>query len=376
MAAKRISKDGEDTSGSPAVTRAKKTKAKNATDTDDHRDSVSTIDESTDGLDCGFDDVAFSKIDELQDSGINVSDIQKLKEAGFSTALSIVYTTRRDLVNIKGMSDQKIDKISEAARKMAGSGFMSAGEFLKNKCATRMKISTGAPKVDELLGGGVETSTITEFFGEFRCGKTQISHALSVICQLPQNRGGTRGKVCYIDTENTFRPDRIETIAGYYGLDFEKALENITYARCFTSDHMVNLLSAACQKMSEEKYGLLVIDSLMAPFRVDYSGRGDLAERQQLLSRTMGRLQKMSEEFNLAVVITNQVLSDPGGAMVMGAPPKPAGGHIIAHFSTTRVFLRKGRAEQRIMKIYDSPCLPEGETVYEICAKGIQDVSD
>jgi meiotic recombination protein DMC1 len=129
--------------------------------------------------------------------------------------------------------------------------------------------------------------------------------------------------------------------------------------------------------MADEKFALLVIDSIMAPFRVDFSGRGELAERQQILARFMSKLQKISEEFNIAVVITNQVMSDPGAALTFAAnPPKPIGGHIMAHFSTTRLALRKGRAEQRIMKIYDSPCLPEGDAVYEICARGIQDAKD
>ena len=316
----------------------------------------------------------FQEIEKLQDCGINVADLKKLKEAGLHSALSIIYTTRKELCNIKGLSEQKVEKILEAAKKLTDAGFVSATEYARQKAITRFHISTGAPQVDGLLGGGFESCTITEMYGEFRCGKTQICHAISVIAQLPHNLGGGNGRVCYIDTENTFRTDRISSIAGHYGLDPTAVLNNILYARCYTSDHLVQLLVHVAAKMAEEKFALLIVDSIMAPFRVDFSGRGELAERQQILSKVMSRLQKLSEEFNIPVVLTNQVMADPAAAMSFAAnPPKPVGGHILAHFATTRLALRKGRAEQRVMKIIDSPNLPEGDAVYEICDKGIQD---
>lgn len=319
----------------------------------------------------------FVDVDKLQDGGINAADLKKLKEAGIHSALAVIYTTRKDLCNIRGMSDTKVEKIQEAARKLTDAGFVSGSDFLKNRLSLRYHITLGASQLDKLLGGGIESCSITELFGEFRCGKTQICHTLSVLCQLPISQGGGGGKAVYIDTENTFRPDRIQTIATEYGLEPSKVLDNIMYARCLNSDHLWQLLVCASAKMAETKFSLLVIDSLMAPFRVDFSGRGELAERQQILGRFMTKLQKMSEEFNIAVVITNQVMSDPGAAMTFAAnPPKPIGGHIMAHFSTTRLALRKGRGEQRIMKIYDSPCLPEGDAIYEICSKGIQDSKD
>lgn len=319
----------------------------------------------------------FIEIDKLQDGGINAADLKKLKEAGLHSAMAVMYTTKKDLCNIRGMSDTKVEKIQEAARKLTSAGFVSGVEFMRTKLARRFYITTGASQVDQLLGGGIESCSITELFGEFRCGKTQICHALAVLSQRPVAQNGGGGKVCYIDTENTFRPDRIRTIATAHALDPEFILSNVMYARCLNSDHLWQLLVCAAARMADEKFALLVIDSIMAPFRVDFSGRGELAERQQILARFMSKLQKISEEFNIAVVITNQVMSDPGAALTFAAnPPKPIGGHIMAHFSTTRLALRKGRAEQRIMKIYDSPCLPEGDAVYEICARGIQDAKD
>jgi meiotic recombination protein DMC1 len=138
------------------------------------------------------------------------------------------------------------------------------------------RISTGSKNLDQLLLGGIESQAITEVFGEFRTGKTQLAHTLCVTAQLPIEVGGGAGKVCYIDTENTFRPERIESIAKRFDLDPAETLENIIVARAYTVDHLNQLLMAAASKMNEEEYALLIVDSIMAPFRVDYSGRGEL----------------------------------------------------------------------------------------------------
>jgi len=200
-----------------------------------------------------------------------------------------------------------------------------------------------------------------------------------VMAQLPPNLGGANGKVCYIDTEGTFRPERIRQIAEQKGVSAEAAMDNIAYARCYTSEHLVQLIAEAAGMMvrDEDKFALIIVDSIMGVFRVDYSGRGELSERQQALGRVMSKLQKMSEEFGVAVVLTNQVMADPGGGCAfMPSHPKPVGGHILAHFSTTRLFLRKGRGEQRVVKLYDSPWLPESECIFEIFAGGVRNGSD
>jgi meiotic recombination protein DMC1 len=328
----------------------------------------------------------FIDIEKLQDQGINAADLKKLKESGIYSAFAVLYTTKKDLCNIKGLSEQKVEKIQEAAKKLlsdqqgnsSSSVFMSGLEFAKLKSKTRLYLSSGASKVDEMLGGGFESGTVTELFGEFRCGKTAICHSLAVISQLPVNMGGSNcGKVCYIDTEGTFRPDRISQISQCYNLNPNSVLSNIIVARTFTVDLLLQCLVQINAKFSEDRFSLLVIDSIMAPFRVDYSGRGELAERQQVLAKVMSKLHKMAEEWNIVIIITNQVMADPAAAMSFAAnPPKPIGGHILAHFSQLRLALRKGKAEQRIMKIYDSPNLPELDCVFEICDKGIQDAKE
>lgn len=328
--------------------------------------------------DDGEEVVPYSLIDKLQESGINAADLKKLKDAGFNTSQSVAFAMRKELLSIKGLSDQKVDKIIEAARKSSEIGFVTCTQLV-SKMKSRFQIATGAGKLDQMLGGGVESCSITEIFGEFRCGKTQLCHSLSVVAQLPSSMGGANGKVVYIDTEGTFRPERIRQIAEAKGVSPSDAMDSIVYARCYTSDHLEQLLVEAAGLMvnDEDRFALVVVDSIMGGFRVDYSGRGELADRQQKLARVMNKLQKVSEEFNVAVVLSNQVMADPGGGCAfMPSYPKPVGGHILAHFSTTRVMLRKGRGEQRVAKIYDSPCLPESESIFEIYNGGVRNGGD
>ncbi|KAL6078985.1 Meiotic recombination protein DMC1 B [Balamuthia mandrillaris] len=320
--------------------------------------------------------VSFIEIDKLQDLGINASDIAKLKAGGLYTVASILMNTKKFLCSIKGISEAKCDKIVEAASKLQFSSFMTGTEYL-SKRKDVIRITTGSAQLDTLLKGGIETMSITEVFGEFRTGKTQLCHTLCVTTQLPRSMNGGNGKVAYIDTEGTFRPDRIGPIAERFGLDPNAALDNIVFARAFTHEHQTELITQIAAKMVEDQYRLLIIDSITALFRVDFSGRGELAERQQKLGRMLSKLMKVAEEFNVAVFITNQVVSDPGGgAMFVADAKKPVGGHVLAHASTTRLYLRKGRGEQRICKIYDSPCLPEAECIYQISDQGIIDAKD
>lgn len=320
----------------------------------------------------------FQDVDVLQNHGINVADIKKLKTSGICTIKGLQMTTRKKLCNIKGLSEAKVDKMKEVIAKIGDNAFLTALE-VSEKRKFVFRISTGSAELDKLLGGGIESMAITEAFGEFRTGKTQISHTLCVTCQLPGNNGYTGGKVMFIDTENTFRPERLRSIADRFDLDHSAMLENILYTRAFTSEHQFELLDQVAGKFHEEGgvFKLLIMDSIMALFRVDYSGRGELADRQQKLAQMLSKLQKISEEYNVAIFITNQMTSDPGAAMSFQADPKkPIGGHILAHASTTRLSLRKGRGELRIAKIYDSPDMPENEATFCISGGGICDAKE
>ncbi|XP_063663918.1 meiotic recombination protein DMC1/LIM15 homolog isoform X3 [Pan troglodytes] len=306
----------------------------------------------------------FQDIDLLQKHGINVADIKKLKSVGICTIKGIQMTTRRALCNVKGLSEAKVDKIKEAANKLIEPGFLTAFEYSEKRKMV-FHITTGSQEFDKLLGGGIESMAITEAFG--------------VTAQLPGAGGYPGGKIIFIDTENTFRPDRLRDIADRFNVDHDAVLDNVLYARAYTSEHQMELLDYVAAKFHEEAgiFKLLIIDSIMALFRVDFSGRGELAERQQKLAQMLSRLQKISEEYNVAVFVTNQMTADPGATMTFQADPKkPIGGHILAHASTTRISLRKGRGELRIAKIYDSPEMPENEATFAITAGGIGDAKE
>ncbi|GBM75505.1 Meiotic recombination protein DMC1/LIM15 [Araneus ventricosus] len=320
----------------------------------------------------------FQDIDLLQEHGINVADIKKLKTSGICTIRGLQMTTKKKLGAIKGLSEAKVDKIKEAASKLSSNVFLTALEASRKRKLV-FKISTGSDDLNKLLGGGIESMAITEAFGEFRTGKTQLSHTLCVTCQLPGANGYAGGKAMFIDTENTFRPDRLKSIADRFNLDHEAVLSNVLYVRAFTSEHQMEILDLVALKFHEEGgvYKLLVIDSIMALFRVDFCGRGELADRQQKLAQMLSKLQKISEEYNVAVFVTNQMTADPGASMSFQADPKkPIGGHILAHASTTRISLRKGKGEMRIAKIYDSPDLPEEEATFAITTGGIADAKE
>lgn len=320
----------------------------------------------------------FQEIDQLQNLGINAADLNKLKAAGILTIKGVKMMTKKKLSDIKGISDAKVDKIKEAVKKMTQNDEFITGMEYSTQRQVIFKISTGSSEVDKILGGGIESMSITEVFGEFRTGKTQIAHTICVTSQIP-GIGHQGGKVIFIDTENTFRPDRLRPIAERFNLDADTVLNNIVYARAHSSEHQTELIDNIAALLFQEPgvYRTLIIDSIIALFRVDYQGRGELSMRQQSLSLLLSKLQKLSEEFNLAIYITNQMTSDPGAQMsFVSDPKKPVGGNILAHASQTRVMLKKGRQEMRVAKIYDSPDMPEAEAAFAITNGGIRDAEE
>ncbi|KAG0252268.1 recombinase rad51 [Mortierella polycephala] len=307
--------------------------------------------------------------EKLEECGIQTADIKKLKDAGYYTVESIAYTPKKALLLIKGISEAKADKIITEVPM----GFTTATEFHQRRSGM-LQITTGSGELDKLLGGGIETGAITELFGEFRTGKSQICHMLAVTCQLPMAMNGGEGKCLYIDTEGTFRPERLLAISQRYNLNGEEVLDNVAYARAYNTDHQMNLLVQAAAMMSESRFALLIVDSATSLYRTDFSGRGELSARQMHMARFLRNLQRLADEFGVAVVITNQVVAQVDGmAMFSADSKKPIGGNIMAHSSTTRLSLRKARGENRVCKIYDSPCLPESESQFSIGPHGISD---
>jgi len=303
--------------------------------------------------------------------GIGPASAEKLKEAGFATVEAIAVAPARTLSEVLGVSEERAARIAEYARKLLGIKFTTAEEVYEKRMKINF-ISTGSRALDDMFGGGIETQAVTEFVGEFGVGKTQLCHQLCVMVQLPPEEGGLSGKAIYIDTEGTFRPERIIQIAEYRGLDPREALRNIVYARAYNSDHQMLLVKEAEPIIQSENVKLLVVDSLVSYFRSEYPGRENLAVRQQKLNRHVHQLLRVADIYNLAVVVTNQVIADPSA--FIGNPLRPAGGNIVAHGCTYRVWIRKGKDNRRIARIFDSPKHPEVEAVFQITEHGIVDL--
>jgi DNA repair protein RAD51 len=292
-----------------------------------------------------------------------------------ATSFQIAHATNRKLSDVKGISEAKVTKLKEIVKSMVTMDFKTAADALEDR-KNIVCLSTGSTELDKLLEGGVETGSITEVFGEFRTGKTQLCHTLCVTCQQPVNEGGAEGKAIYIDTEGSFRPERLQAIAERFNLDPNAALENIAVARAHNSEHQMELLKTAAAIMAQDRYALLVVDSATALFRTDYMGRGELSERQMQMGQFLRQLTRMAEEFGVAVFITNQVVANPDGMSFAKDSTKPIGGNIIAHASTTRLRLRKGRGENRIMTVFDSPSLPEADASFALSAAGVCDCTE
>ena len=321
----------------------------------------------------GSENDSWKHISILTNNGISISDIKKLQDVGYHTVESVVYATKKKLIEIKGISEAKAEKIHFEAAKYVPLGFCSATECYRMR-QDLIHLTTGSRELDSILGGGIETGSITELFGEFRTGKTQLCHTLCVTCQLSIDRGGGEGRVLYIDTEGTFRPERIVAIAERFNLNQQDVLDNVAFARAYNTDHQMELLNQACAMMAESRYAVLIVDSATALYRTDYTGRGELAPRQQHMARFLRKLQRLADEFGIAVVITNQVIAQVDGtSCYVSDPKKPMGGNVIAHASQTRLYLRKGKGNNRICRIYDSPNLPSSECIFSISEAGIGD---
>lgn len=306
--------------------------------------------------------------------GIGPGIAAKLEAAGVYDLMGLAVMSPPALSEMAGVGEAVARKAIQAARGMMNLGFVSGDEFAKKRENVQF-ITTGSQSLNELLGGkGVETGAITEAYGAFGSGKTQIALTLAVNTQLPKDQGGVEGKAVYIDTESTFRPDRIRQIAEAIGANPEKVLKNILVARAFNSDHQILLMDKITEMIKDgEPIRLVVVDSLTTHFRAEFAGRGQLADRQQKLNRYLHNLQKIADQHNIAIFVTNQVMANP--AVMFGDPTTAIGGHILGHASTYRMYLRRGKAGSRVAKLIDSPNLPENECQFFLTEAGIRDES-
>jgi len=341
--------------------------------------------------------------EDLQDlPGVGPATEEKLRDNGFESYQGIAVASPGELSNTADIGESSASDIISAAREAADIGGFESGAAVLERREKIGKLSWGIDEVDELLGGGVETQSITEVYGEFGSGKSQVTHQLAVNVQLPVEYGGLEGSAIFIDTEDTFRPERIDDMVR--GLDDEtleatmvlhgvadedgadagdeallealltEILDKIHVAKAFNSNHQI-LLAETAQELASESQDdefpvrLLCVDSLTAHFRAEYVGRGELAERQQKLNKHLHDLMRVGDLNNTAVLVTNQVSSNPDS--FFGDPTQPIGGNILGHTSTFRIYLRKSKQDKRIVRLVDAPNLADGEAVMRITGDGM-----
>lgn len=304
--------------------------------------------------------------------GLGPATVGKLKEIGFKTVESLGTATVNELVSA-GIGEEVATRVIDMARKATAITFVRGDELVEIRKNVR-KLTTGCSSLDNLLGGGVETQSLTEFYGEFGSGKSQLCHQLCVTVQLGEAQGGLNGSVLFIDTESTFRPERVQQIAPRFGVKPQDVLKGIVYAEAYTSNHQIVLLENADEVIKENNVKLIVIDSVMSHFRSEYIGREMLANRQQQLNKHLHKLIRLGRAFNTSLVITNQVMASPDAFFSKAVAP--VGGHILGHMSHNRIFIRKGRNNMRIAKLTASPSLPEGEAPMRITERGVESDDD
>jgi len=322
----------------------------------------------------GEEEVDVYGLDDLR--GIGEATKEKLASIGIYSLLDLAAASPREIAEA-GIDSKKAEELCLQARLLlVSSGFLDSelvtGKEVLERRKALERVTTGCSSLDRLLMGGVETQAVTELVGEYGCGKTQICHMLCVTVQLPREKGGLSAGAIYIDTESTFRPERIYGIAKARGLNPDKILESVVVAEVYNSSHLQLVVRELGSYLEKYKARLVVVDSVISHFRADYVGRENLSERQQKLNATLHRLLRIAEIRNVAVVVTNQVLGDPGA--FFGNPIKPSGGHVLAHSTTYRVFLRRGPDDTRVAKIIDSPYHPsDQEARFRITEKGVED---
>ena len=332
-------------------------------------------------------------------SGVGPATAEKLRDSGYDTYQSIAVASPGELSNTADVGESSAHDIIQSAREAADVGGFETGTDVLERREQIGKLEFLVPELDEMLGGGVETQSITEVYGEFGAGKSQVTHQLAVNVQLPKEQGGLHGRCVFVDSEDTFRPERVDEMVnglpdGVIEATMEEReiegdpddeetmdelvqtfLDRIHVAKAFNSDHQILLAEKAqeiAQEYEEDDYPvrLLCVDSLTAHFRAEYVGRGELADRQQKLNKHLHDIDRVGNLYNSAVVVTNQVQSNPDA--FFGDPTKPIGGNILGHKSTFRMYLRKSKQDKRIVKLVDAPNLPDGESVMRVQNEGLK----
>lgn len=316
---------------------------------------------------------------DIQDiEGVGPTTARKLKDAGIVSVMDLAVSSAEELSESINATKETAASFIIAAQKLLRETNVLDKEFVTADAALQkrrsmLRCSTGSYALDDLLLGGIETQAITEFYGEFGSGKSQICHTLCVMAKQPIEAGGLESSVIYIDTEGTFRPERVEQIARSRGFDPTEILKNVAVCKVYNSSHLELIVKDLGKYIDDFKAKLVVIDSIISLHRAEFSGRGTLADRQQRLNNMLHKLIRLAEIYNIAIVITNQVQSSPD--TFFGDPTKATGGNVLGHASTYRIYLRKS-GENRVAKMMDSPYHPYSDTRFTVTERGADDIEE
>ena len=316
---------------------------------------------------------------DIQDiEGVGPTTARKLKDAGIVSVMDLAVSSAEELSESINATKETAASFIIAAQKLLRETNVLDKEFVTADAALQkrrsmLRCSTGSYALDDLLLGGIETQAMTEFYGEFGSGKSQICHTLCVMAKQPIEAGGLESSVIYIDTEGTFRPERVEQIARSRGFDPTEILKNVAVCKVYNSSHLELIVKDLGKYIDDFKAKLVVIDSIISLHRAEFSGRGTLADRQQRLNNMLHKLIRLAEIYNIAIVITNQVQSSPD--TFFGDPTKATGGNVLGHASTYRIYLRKS-GENRVAKMMDSPYHPYSDTRFTVTERGADDIEE
>jgi len=322
--------------------------------------------------------VAIIDLDIQDIEGVGPTTARKLKDAGIVSVMDLAVSSAEELSESINATKETAASFIIAAQKLLRETNVLDKEFVTADAALQkrrsmLRCSTGSYALDDLLLGGIETQAMTEFYGEFGSGKSQVCHTLCVMAKQPIEAGGLESSVIYIDTEGTFRPERVEQIARSRGFDPTEILKNVAVCKVYNSSHLELIVKDLGKYINDFKAKLVVIDSIISLHRAEFSGRGTLADRQQRLNSMLHKLIRLAEIYNIAIVITNQVQSSPD--TFFGDPTKATGGNVLGHASTYRIYLRKS-GENRVAKMMDSPYHPYSDTRFTVTERGADDIEE
>ena len=326
-----------------------------------------------------FQNVAISSLEGLE---LEPSLITLLKNIGIETISDLAISVPQDLFEHCGITDERsgLDLVMRAKRALINSGTLvkdfSTADYLLEKRRNLLRCSTGSSRLDSFLKGGIETQAMTEIAGEYASGKTQICYTLCVTATSPLNKGGLDGSVIFVDTENTFRSERVHQIAEHRGINPDKILQKVFVCKVLNAGQLELVAQNLGKSIQEYNAKLVMVDSIISLHRAEFAGRETLADRQKRLNIMLNKLLRLAEVHNVAVVVTNQVQSQPDNFFAdANGFPKVTGGNILGHASTYRILLRKA-GKNRIAIMVDSPYHAYDQTKFSISEKGVYDIEE